>query len=58
MENIMEIAQKIKNKFPCGTMSYGSGIATAGVQVTTVAYIPSLALELPHVMGKAKKINK
>ena len=36
----------------------GSGIATAVVQVAAVAWIPSLAQELPLAMGVATKKKK
>ena len=34
------------------------GIVTAAAQVTAVAWVRSLARELPHAMGTAKKKKK
>ena len=39
--------------FPCGQQ--GSGIAAAVAQVAAGTQFPSLALELSHAMGAAKK---
>ena len=36
----------------------GFSIVTAEVQVAAVAQVPSLACELPHAMGTAKKKKK
>ena len=41
-----------------GTVSEGSGIVTAAAWVTVVAQEQSLAQELPHVTGAAKKKKK
>ena len=42
----------------CGTVGCGPGIATVVVQITSVAWVRSLAWELPHDMGAAKKKKK
>ena len=39
-------------------MDYGSSDVTATAWVTAVTQVPSLAQELPHAMGMAKKQNK
>jgi len=45
-------------KFPCSGAGYGPGIAAAVVQVTTVSRVQSLAQELRHAIGAAKKKKK
>ena len=47
--------KKGEEEFPCGAVGLGSSVVTAVAQVTTVAQVWSLARELPHAMGKAKK---
>lgn len=42
-------------KFPFGAVGLGSGVATVVVQVTTEAWVWSLAGDLPYTAGKAKK---
>ena len=42
-------------EFPCGTMGEVSGIVTAAAQVVAVAWVQSLAGELPYVSGVAKR---
>ena len=42
-------------EFPAGLVGYGSRVITAAAWVTNVAQFQSLAQELPHAMGTAKK---
>ena len=42
-------------EFPGGLAVQGSGIVSAVVWVTAVAWVQSLALELPHTVGLANK---
>ena len=59
LESIRELSE-----LPCGTAGEGSGIVTAVAQVTTAvaqvtaaAQVRSLAWELLHAIGVAKKIK-
>ena len=45
-------------EFPGGPVGSESGVVTAVAQVTAVVQVPSLAQELPHVLGVAKKKKK
>ena len=45
---------KIIQKFPCGAVGKGSGIATDVVQAANAVQIQPLAQELPCAMGVAK----
>ena len=45
-------------EFPCGRAGYGSGIVTAAPWATAVAWIHSLAWELPHAGRMALKKKK
>ena len=46
-------------ELPSGTVGYGSGIVATVPHVAALAWVRSLALELPHAKGAAKrKINK
>ena len=42
-------------EFSGGTVGYGSIIVTAVARVTAVVWVCSLAQELPHAVGMAKK---
>ena len=42
-------------EFSGGTAGYGSIIVTAVARVTAVVWVCSLAQELPHAVGMAKK---
>ena len=42
-------------EFPSGSVGQGSGIVTAVALVTSAAVFQSLAWELPHAAGEAKK---
>ena len=45
-------------EFPCGEgRGWGSSVVTAVAWVTDVAWVHSLAQELPHAIGEAKKIH-
>ena len=48
-------AYKIMFRVPCGSVGWGSGTVTVVVQVDTVAWVLSLAQELLHATGAAKK---
>ena len=50
-------AYKIMFRVPCGSVGWGSGTVTVVVQVDTVARVLSLAQELLHAIGAAKKKN-
>ena len=45
-------------EFPGGIVSQGSGLVTAVAQVTAVAWVRSLALELPHAEGVEEEKKK
>ena len=51
----LQIKKKSK-KHPCGSACYWSGIAAAVVQVETVAWVWSLAQELPYAVGVDKNV--
>ena len=40
---------------PCGAVGEGSNIVTAAAQVAAVVWVQSLARELPHAAGAARK---
>lgn len=42
-------------EFPCGTAGEGSSLVTAMAQAAAVAQVASLAQELLHAKGTAKK---
>ena len=45
----------LKLEFPRGTVGYGSSVVTAVALVIVVVWVRSLAQELLHAMGAAKK---
>lgn len=45
------------DQFPCGEAGWGSGIVTAMITVAAMAWVHSLARELPHAMGVVKKLK-
>ena len=42
-------------EFPCGAVGEGSNIVTAAAQVAAMVWVQSLARELPHAAGAARK---
>ena len=42
-------------RVPCGTVGWGSGVVTAAAWISAMAQVQSLAWELLHTMGIAKK---
>lgn len=44
-------------EFPCGAVGEGSNIVTAAAQVAAMVWVQSLARELPHSKGMAKRKN-
>ena len=48
----------LKLEFPRGTVGYGSSVVTAVALVIAVVWVRSLAQELLHAMGAAKKYFK
>ena len=44
-----------KSEFLAASVGKGSGVVTAVIWVAAVAWVPSLALELPCTAGMAKK---
>ena len=57
-ENGYYIKTKVIWEFPCSSAGEGSGIITAAPQVAAVAWVRSLASELPHAKGKVKNKQK
>ena len=53
----MQIKTKMR-EFSCGTVVWGSCIVTAVAQIIAVAWVQSLAQELPHAVGTDKMTRK
>lgn len=47
--------QKFYHEFPWGTAGQGSRVITAAAQAAAMAWVPSLARELPHATVRPKE---
>lgn len=50
-----DVQKDTLEKFPCGTAASGSHIAADVAKAKTAVWVESLAWEVPHAMGVAKK---
>ena len=53
-----DVQKDTLEKFPCGTAASGSHIAADVAKAKTAVWVESLAWEVPHTMGVAKKKKK
>ena len=51
----MDFIKTHYQEFPCDSAGEGSSVVIAVAWATTVAWVLSLAQELPHAMGASKK---
>ena len=56
--DIQGLIKSCSSEFPGGSVGQGSGTVTAVARVASVAWVQSLARELPHATVTAKKKQK